>query len=149
MASIQIGVDFGGLAKVGYYFMGVTERLNSERLARRLAQFALFRIRARTARGVDYRDHLFRPYSLSWAKVRLKAGRGISTVNLFFYGHMFAAMTWRAIAGGAELFFAAPAEQAKAIENTELGRTFFALSNWDEYAMVEDVQRVIRGTARL
>lgn len=104
--------------------------------------YASAKILERTAAGKDWEGAPFRPYSKSWAQFRKEHGRSTNVVNLFFYGNMLGALTYRVDSKGLQtkLFFASAEEAQKAQENEALGRKFFAINDEDKQHIMKMVR---------
>lgn len=71
-------------------------------------------IKRRTAKGRAYTGAAFQAYSPNYAEYRMEHGRPVNFVDLFFRGHMMAAMTHKATKQEVEIFFADSQQAAKA-----------------------------------
>lgn len=71
-------------------------------------------IKQRTLKGEDADGNKFEPYSSVYRLRRAKAGRSTNPVNLFWRGHMLAAMTHRAEENYIRVYFRTVKEGLKA-----------------------------------
>lgn len=102
-------------------------------------------IRTRTQGGFDIELNLFRDYSKSWAKKRLRAGKGIDRVDLTFSGAMFKSLSVRfeeqTYKLSATIYFNSPEQAQKAKWNhVDHRRPFFGLSAEQKQSIVRQVR---------
>lgn len=94
-------------------------------------------IKARTLKGVDAHGNPFTPYSDDYAEYRRAKGRKVRPVNLFFKGHMLAAIgVDSSQANVLRLFFRTPLEGLKAHGHT-FGSTKTGLPQRDFFAITQ------------
>lgn len=91
----------------------------------RTAEFLMFIIKQRTARGRDYQGNSFVKYSPEYLKLREAKGLP-RTPDLFFKGNMLSNMTQKSTSTRAEIYFSAVRENKKALWNQKT-RKFFAI----------------------
>lgn len=113
-----------------------------------LAEIFKDRIKIRTLKGVDSNDNPFTPYSQRYSSFRVKTGRGL-TPNLFFKGHMLAAMTHSSNKKAIRLTFRTAKEALKAHghhngnpKSNVPARAFFDLNDSDIEAGINYLERI-------
>ena len=118
------------------------------KIMRQLAAYGAFAIKERTARGVDYQEKEFAPYSVAYEELRRKKGRAVDKVNLLFKGKMLGAITTDARKGEGTIFFSSATESDKAYRHVAgLGnlpkREFFRLSRKDANFITDTLNKHI------
>jgi hypothetical protein len=93
----------------------------------RTAEFLMFLIKQRTARGSDYQGNSFVKYTPEYARVRKAKGLP-TTPDLFFKGNMMSGMTQRSSPTQAQITFSSVRENSKALWNQKT-RKFFAIGD--------------------
>lgn len=114
-----------------------------------VSEYAIVKIQQRTLAGKDADGIAFRPYSPKYKLFREKKGRQSGTVNLFFHGDMFNAMTYRSNATSTILFFANTSDRdgtknPKKAFFLQQKRKFFALSKEDIDGIMNIARRYVR-----
>ena len=135
-------------------FGSVVRRLANPALMARIGNVLTFRIKDRTARGIDAHGQAFEPYSEDWADERAKRGRQTGHVDLNFSGAMWAGLHEDHTEDTVELFFQGfEATKAHGLnygvrKNAFWGevpqREFFAFNEHDENAMLREIVRSLR-----
>jgi len=125
-------------------FGSTIERLMSKRLWTRLGNLQRFRMKDRTAKGVDINNQPFTPYSESYADKRREAGFQIGKVDLNRSGRMWASLSQEAHDESVEIFFAGePAARAHGHNFGVPGRLpqreFFGISDDDRTAIIDEI----------
>jgi hypothetical protein len=134
-----------------YSGLEVVEGLVKARLSRIESNFrtavegAKDGIRIRTQGGFDIESNLFKDYSKSWAKKRLRAGKGIDRVDLTFSGDMFNSLSVRfeeqTYKLSATIYFKSPEQAQKAKWNqVDHKRPFFGLSVEQKRSIIKQVR---------
>ena len=93
----------------------------------RTAEFLMFLIKQRTARGKDYQGNNFVKYSDSYLEFR-KLKQLPTTPDLFFKGNMMSNMTQKTTPTKSQIYFSAVRENIKALNNQKT-RKFFAIGD--------------------
>jgi hypothetical protein len=93
----------------------------------RTAEFLMFLIKQRTAKGSDYQGNSFVKYTPEYARVRKAKGLP-TTPDLFFKGNMMSGMTQRSTPTQAQITFSSVRENSKALWNQKT-RKFFAIGD--------------------
>ena len=93
----------------------------------RTAEFLMFIIKQRTAKGSDYQGNSFAKYTPEYANIRREKGLKI-TPDLFFKGNMLSNMTQKSSPTKSEIYFSAVRENSKALGN-QRKRKFFAIGS--------------------
>jgi hypothetical protein len=93
----------------------------------RTAEFLMFLIKQRTAKGKDYQGNSFVKYTPEYARVRKAKGLP-TTPDLFFKGNMMSGMTQRSSPTQAQITFSSVRENSKALWNQKT-RKFFAIGD--------------------
>jgi len=93
----------------------------------RTAEFLMFLIKQRTAKGKDYQGNSFVKYTPEYARVRKAKGLP-TTPDLFFKGNMMSGMTQRSTPTQAQITFSSVRENSKALWNQKT-RKFFAIGD--------------------
>jgi phage gpG-like protein len=146
----QINIDHKNIDRLADRLGRLDARLLEDmELVSRIASLLHARIVARTLEGRDADGRPFVPYSPGYAEWRRKHGRPVDRVDLFFRGHMMAAMQDKAESPVKAKIFFADAEQAKKAYFHHTGgaggkklprRPFFALSDEDIELAVREVK---------
>jgi hypothetical protein len=106
----------------------IAEQPNIVRIALgRTAEFLMFLIKQRTAKGKDYQGNSFAKYTPEYAQIRKTKGLK-ATPDLFFKGNMLSNMTQKSTPNKAQVYFSAVRENLKAIGN-QSKRRFFAIGD--------------------
>jgi len=120
------------LSSADYFFS------NTKALLTKMALFSKFKILKRTAKGADYEEKAFSPYSENYKLFRQDKGRPTAKVDLFFTGKMLGSMSVKANSLRSILYFSGR-EQALKASGLNYGnkyiknrREFFALSKKDK-----------------
>lgn len=93
----------------------------------RTAEFLMFIIKQRTAKGKDYQGNDFVKYTPEYLKLRKQ--KGLPTrPDLFFKGNMMSGMTQRSSPTQAQITFSTIRENSKALWNQKT-RKFFAIGD--------------------
>ena len=105
-------------------------------------------IMRRTLSGKDVDEKAFKPYHPLTVKMRQKAGRPTSKVNLSFYHHMLPMMKTSKVSYGAEISFPDEAERKKGTyHNFGIGkmpkREFFGLSKKNINYVEKEIDKFI------
>jgi len=112
----------------------------------RTAEFLMFIIKQRTARGKDFQGNNFVKYTPEYAKIRKAKGLP-TTPDLFFKGNMLSNMTQKSSPTKAEISFSAVRENIKALGNQRT-RKFFAIGDKEKPLLVnkfmEEYNRLIK-----
>ena len=93
----------------------------------RTAEFLMFIIKQRTAKGKDFQGNSFIKYTSEYSKIRKAKGLP-TTPDLFFKGNMLSNMTQKSSPTKAEISFSAVRENIKALGNQRT-RKFFAIGD--------------------
>ena len=93
----------------------------------RTAEFLMFIIKQRTARGKDYQGNNFVKYSDSYLEFR-KLKQLPTTPDLFVKGNMMSNMTQKTTPTQSQIYFSAVRENIKALNNQKT-RKFFAIDD--------------------
>lgn len=93
----------------------------------RTAEFLMFLIKQRTARGKDYQGNDFVKYTPEYKKIR-QSKELPTRPDLFFSGNMLSNMTQKSSPTQAQIYFSAVREGLKAIGNQRT-RKFFAIGD--------------------
>ena len=96
----------------------------------RTAEFLMFIIKQRTARGKDFQGNNFVKYTPEYAKIRKAKGLP-TTPDLFFKGNMLSNMTQKSSPTKAEISFSAVRENIKALGNQKKCK-FFAIGQREQ-----------------
>ena len=96
----------------------------------RTAEFLIFLIKQRTAKGKDYQGNAFVKYSSDYASIRKAKGLP-TTPDLFFKGNMMSGMTQTSTPTQAQITFTSVRENSKALWNQRT-RKFFAIGSLEE-----------------
>ena len=100
----------------------------------RTAEFLMFIIKRRTARGKDYQGNDFVKYTPEYRKIR-EAKQLPTKPDLFFSGKMLSNMTQKSSPTQAQVYFTAIREGLKAIGN-QRKRKFFAIGQKEQQPIV-------------
>lgn len=117
----------------------------SSDLMERIGFFISFKIKERTAEGVDVNGTPFKPYSEKYKMFREKTGHPTNIVNLFYTGSMLGSMTPEVTEDSVRVYFLNTSDSRnvknpmKALWLNE-SRNFFALSQED----IQDILGIIR-----
>lgn len=143
---IKFDVSENGSQRLSLALDALSSGIVDKALMTELGEYAMFRVKARTMQGKDASNQPFKPYSKDYAFFRESKGHQTSPVNLFFRGHMLAAMDVDADDTNATIFFNDQQQAAKAhghhhgSAKTGLPeRAFFALSDDD----VDQLKQII------
>jgi hypothetical protein len=93
----------------------------------RTAEFLMFLIKQRTAKGKDYQGNNFIKYTPEYASIRKSKSLPL-TPDLFFKGNMLSNMTQKSSPTSAQIYFSAVREGIKAVGNQRT-RKFFAIGD--------------------
>lgn len=118
-----------------------------------IGEYAMFRIKARTAEGKDVDGQAFEEYSPGHRRTRERLGHPVDKVNLFMTGSMMAAMNFTTDSNSVELFFLNTTDDSgsrnpeKAFWLNE-NRNFFSLSEEDVSGIVNMINQYYRKEVR-
>ena len=93
----------------------------------RTAEFLMFLIKRRTARGKDFNGMDFKKYTSEYEEIR-KAKQLPTKPDLFFSGKMLSNMTQKSTPSQAQIYFSSIREGLKAMGN-QRKRKFFAIGD--------------------
>jgi len=124
----MITIESNALQIVDNFSKQISEQPNIVKTALgRTAEFLMFIIKQRTAKGKDYQGNSFVKYTPEYAKIR-KVKELPTTPDLFFKGNMMSNMTQRSTPTQARITFSAVRENSKALWNQKT-RKFFAIGD--------------------
>jgi hypothetical protein len=124
----MITIESNALQIVDNFSKQISEQPNIVKTALgRTAEFLMFIIKQRTAKGKDYQGNSFVKYTPEYAKIRKVKGLP-TTPDLFFKGNMMSNMTQRSTPTQARITFSAVRENSKAFWNQKT-RKFFAIGD--------------------
>jgi len=92
----------------------------------RTAEFLMFLIKQRTAKGISADNTAFPKYTAEYSFLRKKAGRQVSNPDLNFTGQMLSNITEKSNPSYAIIYFANKFQNVKALGN-QRKRKFFAI----------------------
>ena len=101
----------------------------------RTAEFLMFLIKQRTARGTNADGNAFPKYSAEYAFIRKKAGRQTSNPDLNFSGQMLSNITQKSNPNYAIIYFANKFQNIKALGN-QTKRKFFAIGDREQQPII-------------
>lgn len=101
----------------------------------RTAEFLMFLIKQRTARGTSADGNAFPKYTAEYAFLRKKAGRQTSTPDLNFKGQMLSNITEKSNPNQAIIYFANKFQNVKALGN-QRKRKFFAIGEREQQPII-------------
>jgi len=101
----------------------------------RTAEFLMFLIKQRTARGTNADGNAFPKYSAEYAFLRKKSGRQVSTPDLNFSGQMLSNITQKSNPNFAIIYFANKFQNVKALGN-QTKRKFFAIGYREQQPII-------------
>ena len=101
----------------------------------RTAEFLMFLIKQRTAKGISADGNAFPKYTAEYAFLRKKAGRQISTPDLNFKGQMLSNITEKSNPNQAIIYFANKFQNIKALGN-QRKRKFFAIGEREQQPII-------------
>lgn len=148
----QINVKNKNIPKIQKALEELDSHLIEDKMLLDIAALLHARIVARTLQGKDADNKPFAPYSPKYRAYRLKMGRPVAHVDLFFKGHMLGAITERVVAPGkVKIFFADAMQAAKAHghqtgwrhKNLKKRRRFFAFSDEDIELAVKEAKKLV------
>ena len=131
----------------------VDQLFKGRKMITEITLYQMFKIKQRTAAGKDFNETIFRKYAEAYAAFRRSKGRTTEKVNLFFFGHMFAAMTYKIVdSTKSKIYFLSKKEEDKALKHNEgIGvprRRFFAVSDTDAKKHVDIINNLITKALR-
>jgi phage gpG-like protein len=101
----------------------------------RTAEFLMFLIKQRTAKGISADGNAFPKYTAEYAFLRKKAGRQTSTPDLNFSGQMLSNITQRSNPNYAIIYFANKFQNVKALGN-QTKRKFFSIGYREQQPII-------------
>jgi hypothetical protein len=101
----------------------------------RTAEFLMFLIKQRTAKGMSADNIAFPKYTAEYAFFRKKAGRQTSTPDLNFKGQMLSNITEKSTPTQAIIYFANKFQNVKALGN-QRKRKFFAIGEREQQPII-------------
>jgi len=101
----------------------------------RTAEFLMFLIKQRTAKGQSSDGNAFPKYTAEYAFLRKKAGRQTSTPDLNFKGQMLSNITEKSTPTQAIIYFANKFQNVKALGN-QRKRKFFAIGEREQQPII-------------
>jgi hypothetical protein len=101
----------------------------------RTAEFLMFLIKQRTAKGISADGNAFPKYTAEYAFLRKKSGRQVSTPDLNFTGQMLSNITQRSNPNYAIIYFANKFQNVKALGN-QTKRKFFAIGDREQQPII-------------
>ena len=101
----------------------------------RTAEFLMFLIKQRTAKGVSADGNAFPKYTAEYAFLRKKSGRQVSTPDLNFTGQMLSNITQKSNPNYAIIYFANKFQNVKALGN-QTKRKFFAIGDREQQPII-------------
>jgi hypothetical protein len=101
----------------------------------RTAEFLMFLIKQRTAKGISADGNAFPKYTAEYAFLRKKAGRQTSTPDLNFSGQMLSNITQRSNPNFAIIYFANKFQNVKALGN-QTKRKFFSIGYREQQPII-------------
>ena len=101
----------------------------------RTAEFLMFLIKQRTARGTSADGNAFPKYTAEYSFIRKKAGRQTSTPDLNFSGKMLSNITQKSNPNYAIIYFANKFQNVKALGN-QTKRKFFAIGEKEQQPII-------------
>lgn len=101
----------------------------------RTAEFLMFLIKQRTAKGQSSDGNAFPKYTAEYAFLRKKAGRQTSTPDLNFKGQMLSNITEKSTPTQAIIYFANKFQNIKALGN-QRKRKFFAIGEREQQPII-------------
>lgn len=101
----------------------------------RTAEFLMFLIKQRTAKGISADGNAFPKYTAEYAFLRKKAGRQTSTPDLNFSGQMLSNITQRSNPSYAIIYFANKFQNVKALGN-QTKRKFFSIGYREQQPII-------------
>jgi phage gpG-like protein len=101
----------------------------------RTAEFLMFLIKQRTARGTSADGNSFPKYTAEYAFIRKKAGRQTSNPDLNFSGQMLSNITQKSNPNYAIIYFANKFQNIKALGN-QTKRKFFAIGDREQQPII-------------
>jgi len=123
----MITVEDNSLQVAQNFEKQVREQPNIVRTALgRTAEFLMFLIKQRTAKGMSADNIAFPKYTAEYSFLRKKAGRQVSTPDLNFTGQMLSSITEKSNPSYAIIYFANKFQNVKALGN-QRKRKFFAI----------------------
>jgi len=101
----------------------------------RTAEFLMFLIKQRTAKGESSDGNAFPKYTAEYAFLRKKAGRQTSMPDLNFTGQMLSNITQKSSPSQAIIYFANKFQNVKALGN-QTKRKFFAIGEREQQPII-------------
>jgi len=124
----MITIESNVLQVVANFEKQIAEQPNIVKTALgRTAEFLMFIIKQRTAKGKDYQGNSFVKYTSAYAKTRRAKGLPL-TPDLFVKGNMLSNMTQKSSPTQSQIYFSAVRENLKALGNQRT-RKFFAIGD--------------------
>jgi hypothetical protein len=101
----------------------------------RTAEFLMFLIKQRTAKGVSADGNSFPPYTQDYKTFRQNAGRQVQFADLNFSGQMLSNITQKSEPSFAIIYFANKFQNVKALGNQKK-RKFFAIGDKEQQPII-------------
>jgi hypothetical protein len=101
----------------------------------RTAEFLIFLIKQRTAKGVNADGNSFPPYTQDYKTFRQNAGRQVQFADLNFSGQMLSNITQKSEPSFAIIYFANKFQNVKALGNQKK-RKFFAIGDREQQPII-------------
>jgi hypothetical protein len=101
----------------------------------RTAEFLMFLIKQRTAKGVNADGNSFPPYTQDYKTFRQNAGRQVQFADLNFSGQMLSNITQKSEPSFAIIYFANKFQNVKALGNQKK-RKFFAIGDREQQPII-------------
>jgi len=132
----MITVEDNSLQVAQNFEKQIREQPNIVRIALgRTAEFLMFLIKQRTAKGQSSDGNAFPKYTAEYAFLRKKAGRQTSTPDLNFKGQMLSNITEKSTPTQAIIYFANKFQNVKALGN-QRKRKFFAIGEREQQPII-------------
>ena len=142
---IKVDAKWDGIDNLVFSLNDLANNSVDKELMSQVGAYVMLQIKTRTLAGKDVSGNAFVPYSSDYAFFRDETGHDTSNVNLFFRGHMLAAMDANADDTSVEIYFNDAQQAAKAhghnYGSAKTGlpqREFFALSE-DDVEKIKDM----------
>jgi len=101
----------------------------------RTAEFLMFLIKQRTAKGINADGNSFPPYTQDYKTFRQNAGRQVQFADLNFSGQMLSNITQKSEPSFAIIYFANKFQNVKALGNQKK-RKFFAIGDREQQPII-------------